>query len=131
MSVGYIYILSNPAMPELLKIGFTVGNVEERVRQLSAHSGVPNPFEIEYFCLTLDVEEVEEKTHIHFSSRRVQGREFFLVPVAEAVTLIDLLVKPIKPHRFCRFAVPVPPKHKRPVRVLVGDSLAERLRRRE
>ena len=128
MSVGYIYILSNPAMSGLLKIGLTVRDIEERVRELSAHTGVPQPFEIEYFCLTADVEEVEEKTHIHFSSCRAEGKEFFSVAVAEAVTVIDSLVKPIKPHRFCRITVPVPPKHKRPVSVLLGDSLAERLR---
>jgi hypothetical protein len=47
MSVGYIYILSNPAMQGLLKIGVTSRDVRERVTQLSAATGVPKPFEIE------------------------------------------------------------------------------------
>lgn len=102
MSVGYIYILSNPSMPGLIKIGFTNRDVKERVGQLSAATGVPKPFEIEYYCLTRDVEEVEEKSHRHFSSYRSKGKEFFSVPVIEAVKVIDSLVKTVEPDRFSR-----------------------------
>ena len=46
---GLIYILTNPAIPDLVKIGRTQ-NLEERVRSLSSHSGVPIPFEVYYSC---------------------------------------------------------------------------------
>lgn len=107
MSVHYIYILSNPAMPGLLKIGFTNRDVKERVRELSVHTGVPKPFEIEYYYLTRDVEEVEGKAHIHFSSCRAPGKEFFSVPVLEAVTVIDSLVKTVESDRFSKVTVQV------------------------
>jgi|WetSurMetagenome_2_1015567.scaffolds.fasta_scaffold13091_2 hypothetical protein len=102
MSVGYIYILSNPAMPGLLKIGFTNRDVKERVGELTAATGVPKPFEIEYYCLTGDVEEIEGIVHRHFTSKRVSGREFFLVAPFEAVELIDSLIKKVEADRFCR-----------------------------
>ena len=41
---GYVYILSNPAMPGLLKIGYTERDVQERVKELS-NTGIPSPFE--------------------------------------------------------------------------------------
>jgi len=101
MSVGYMYILSNPAMPGLIKIGFTNRDVKERVAELSAMTGVPKPFEIEYYCLTRDVEEIESAVHGHFSSKREQGKEFFSAALVEVVELIDSLVKKVEPDRFC------------------------------
>ena len=101
MSVGYIYILTNPSMTRLLKIGFTNGDVNERVRQLSAATGVPKPFDVLYYCLTRDVEEIERKVHEHFSSHRVEGKEFFSAPAIDVVMVIDSLVKKVEPDRFC------------------------------
>src|SRR5437667_5955882 len=43
---GFIYILSNPAMPDLVKIGATCGPVEKRAAEL-ATTGVPEVFKIE------------------------------------------------------------------------------------
>ena len=44
---GFVYVLSHPLMPNLLKIGFTTRQVEERVAELSAATAVPGPFIIE------------------------------------------------------------------------------------
>jgi hypothetical protein len=44
---------------DLLKIGFTCASVEDRAAELSS-TGVPRPFEIEFFQLTEDVEEVKK-----------------------------------------------------------------------
>ncbi|MDB2668780.1 GIY-YIG nuclease family protein [Alphaproteobacteria bacterium] len=40
----FVYILTNPTIPDLVKIGRTT-NLEERLRSLSSHTGVPVPFE--------------------------------------------------------------------------------------
>ena len=102
MSIGYLYILSNSAMPGLLKIGITTReDVKKRVGELSSATGVPSGFELEYFCLTRRVEEVEKDTHNRLASARIRGREFFRIDL-EAVRVVDSLVdQDIKPHRFC------------------------------
>ena len=102
MSVGYIYILSNPAMQGLLKIGITSREVRDRVTQLSAATGVPKPFEIEYYCLTRDPDEIERSTQEHFSSRRAgRKKEFYEVSLLEAVEFIDSVIKQVQPDRYC------------------------------
>jgi hypothetical protein len=112
MSIGYIYVLSNPTMPGLVKIGFTNRDVKERAGELSAATGVPQPFEIEYHCLTRDVEEIESSVQAHFASKRVPGKEFFSVELVEAVELIDSLVKNVEPDRFCRRTMSTPSEEK-------------------
>ena len=102
MSVGYVYILSNKTMPGLLKIGYTNRDVTERVRELSSASGVPTSFDIEYYCLTKDVEEIEAAIHKQFAKQYRKGKEFFSIPLVEAVKMIDTLVKTVTQDRFCR-----------------------------
>jgi hypothetical protein len=102
MGAGYIYILTNPSMPDLIKIGLTYRRVEERLLELSGATGVPTRFAVEYYCLTSDVEEVEREIHNRYSSARRPSREFFAVPLAEAIVTADSLMRPLKPDRFCR-----------------------------
>ena len=47
--VGYVYIMTNPAMPGLVKIGSTTLLPDERARQLSSSTGVPRPFQVVAF----------------------------------------------------------------------------------
>ena len=74
-----VYILTNPAMPNLVKIGFTE-NIEERLRQLSSHAGVPIPFECFYACEVKNAEIVENGLHDGFKDFRINPRrEFFKI----------------------------------------------------
>lgn len=101
-------MLSNPASPGLLKIGFTTHTVEERAARLSAASGVVKPFQIEYWRLTLNADEVEDVIHDHFKHCRVNGkREFFAADVDEVIAEIDSRIQE-PPSRYRR----VPPKPK-------------------
>ena len=89
MSVGYIYVLSNPKMPRLLKIGFTCVSVERRCREISSATGVPHEFTIEYFRLTEDAEDAEETIHRELEAYRVnENREFFAVDIAVVIAAI-------------------------------------------
>lgn len=46
MSEGYVYILTNPSMPGVVKVGKTTGAVEARCRALQG-TGVPCAFDAE------------------------------------------------------------------------------------
>lgn len=64
-------------MPEYIKIGFTHGDVQERIKQLD-RTGTPLPFEV-YYAATVENAEKEEKwLHSIFADRRARdSREFF------------------------------------------------------
>ena len=102
MSVGYIYVLSNSSISGLFKIGFTNRDVKERVQELSASTGVPTPFEIEYYCLTRDVELIELEVHKRLFKYRQPGKEFFAVSLEKVVNVIDSLIKTVEPDRFSK-----------------------------
>ena len=64
-------------MREYIKIGFTHGDVKERLKQLD-RTGVPLPFEV-YYAATVENAKQEEKwLHSVFADRRARvSREFF------------------------------------------------------
>jgi len=102
MSVGYIYVLSNSAMPGLIKIGFTNRDVKERAQELSAATGVPTLFEVEYHCLTRNVENVEVEVHKRLSKYQQPGKEFFSISLVQAVDIIDSLIQQVESDRFSK-----------------------------
>lgn len=85
LAKGYIYILSNPAMPGLLKIGLTMRTVPDRVAELSAATGVPSAFTVEAYFESSDPPTHEKSVHRKLHKRRVAGKEFFRVRLDEAV----------------------------------------------
>lgn len=90
VAVGYMYILSNASMGDLLKIGYTCGSVDARAKELAAATGVPSEFVVEYFYLTSDVETVEQLAHEELAPfRHNTRREFFAVSITEALNTIQ------------------------------------------
>ncbi len=74
---GYVYFLTNRAMPDLVKIGHTAGDVVDRIRQLNS-TGVPAAFELFACFLVSDAPGLEKRLHELFGSCRFVGnREFF------------------------------------------------------
>ncbi|MDZ4746769.1 MAG: GIY-YIG nuclease family protein [bacterium] len=72
-----VYILTNESMPGYVKIGYTTGDVQERLRQLDK-TGVPLPFEVYYAATVEDAYREEKWLHSIFDDRRVRAnREFF------------------------------------------------------
>jgi len=88
-AVGRVYVLSNKAMPGLLKIGYTMNTVEGRVKELSSATGVPSEFCIEYQVECRDAAGVEALVHEALqNSRHNNSREFFSISLTEAVEVI-------------------------------------------
>lgn len=73
-----VYVLTNAAMPGLVKIGVTSQlDLESRLKQLYT-TGVPVPFECYYACRVLVEKSVEENLHFAFGAFRINAnREFF------------------------------------------------------
>jgi hypothetical protein len=89
---GIIYILTNPIMPGIIKIGKTnQEDVKLRMAQLYS-TGVPLPFECEYAAKVKDIDVVERALHTAFSPDRINPkREFFEIEANQAIAIIKLL----------------------------------------
>lgn len=85
-----IYVLTNEAMPGLVKIGFTTTSVEQRIRELDG-TGIPLSFECFYAAVVREGKWVEKKIHDLFRDVRVRfNREFFRVDPERVRTAISL-----------------------------------------
>lgn len=65
-TVGFVYVLSNKAIPEMVKIGMTDRLSENRAKELW-RTGVPLPFKVEYRLLTSHPKKVETESAIQKS----------------------------------------------------------------
>ena len=92
-NLGIIYILTNPAMPGLVKIGKTSrDSVDGRLSELYS-TGVPVPFECEFAGRVKNETEVERRFHIAFGPYRINpNREFFEIEPEQAITLLQLMI---------------------------------------
>ncbi len=88
--IGFIYVLSNPSMPGLLKIGVTEGRVENRIKELSRPTGVPTPFRGEFHLPVYEIpRDAERRVHKHLDPWRDSNhREFFRIDPEVARILI-------------------------------------------
>ncbi len=111
MAKGFVYVLTNAAMPGMVKIGFTMKMPTERAAELST-TGVPQPFEVEYYCLVEEPASLEAQVHRAMAAARQNAdREFFKASVAEAVSGILASAKSVE-HSWSRapLARPRPPR---------------------
>jgi hypothetical protein len=86
--IGYIYVLSNEAFSDILKIGKTTRTPQERAVELNT-TGVPLPFKVEYAAISTDVDVHEIEIHGKLASLRLSDREFFRVKLSDAVNAIS------------------------------------------
>ncbi|MFK4132123.1 GIY-YIG nuclease family protein [Pseudomonas luteola] len=81
--MGYVYIMSNPSLPKLIKLGKTK-NLANRRQQLSRTS-TPFPFNIEFSLESNCHDELEKKAKQYFARFRInKNREFFEIDVNTA-----------------------------------------------
>jgi len=87
-----VYVLTNPAMPGLVKIGKTTQlEVEDRMKQLYG-TGVPVPFDCAFACQVKDASEVERSLHFSFGNSRINpNREFFKIEAERVIAILKLL----------------------------------------
>jgi hypothetical protein len=87
MNPGYVYILINPSLPGLIKIGKTTRDSRERARELYS-SGVPTPFQLAFEIFSEEHDKLEKDVHSQLLDFRVsRNREFFQYPLDKAIKL--------------------------------------------
>jgi hypothetical protein len=91
--LGVVYVLTNPAMPGLVKIGKTArDSVDARLNELYS-TGVPVPFECVFAGKIEDEDKVERAFHTAFGPYRINPkREFFQIEPEQAIALLALMV---------------------------------------
>lgn len=94
MPMGFVYVLFNPEMPGKVKIGLTTTTSENRAKNLY-ETGVPARFHVVYDELVRDCGLVEHLMHERFKGfRKNKGREFFEIPIKDAVRALQQVAKP-------------------------------------
>ena len=93
MEYGIVYLLTNPVMPGLVKIGMTTQEgIDKRMKELYT-TGVPIPFECKFACKVKksDCLKIEKALHKAFDPQRInQNREFFRINVEQAQAILEL-----------------------------------------
>lgn len=85
---GYVYVLTNPAMPGVVKIGRTRRDPRTRLRELSSATGVPVPFRLAGAVRAKDADAAEREIHERLRHKRVsRRREFFRCDAEEALAI--------------------------------------------
>ena len=90
---GLVYVLTNPAMPGIVKIGLTTRpKIEDRLKELFT-TNVPVPFKCEFACQVDDCNKVETALHKAFRPYRFPQREFFKIEPEQAIAILELFEK--------------------------------------
>ena len=90
-SKGFVYILINPSMPGLLKIGKTTRNPADRAKEISAATGVATPFIVAYKIEVNDCDFCEQYIHKLLESQgsRVNmARELFEADMTDVINAL-------------------------------------------
>lgn len=80
---GWVYVMTNLAMPGLVKVGFSTKDPQLRAKELDG-TGLPHPFIVAYDALLEEPRQVEMGVHRELAQHR-EAKEFFKVSVEVAV----------------------------------------------
>ena len=94
--VGAIYILVNPAFPNLVKIGYA-DDVQKRVKTLNSNSGLPDPYHV--YALYMVKKRLEDlRLHelidtLDSSLRHSKNREFYEMDAEKAFSILSAIAQ--------------------------------------
>jgi hypothetical protein len=89
---GYLYVLTNPYMRGLVKIGCTDRTPRQRADELSQATGVPGRFKVERSWPLEDAHAFERGVHAGLAAYRVSG-EHFQLSVTTAIERIETMLR--------------------------------------
>ncbi len=88
---GHVYVLINPSLDGLLKIGKTTRAPIDRAKELSSSTGVPTPFVVAYDAYFPDCSKAEQYVHVKLESKGYRlspNKEFFDAPLKDVIDAI-------------------------------------------
>lgn len=88
---GWVYVITNKAMPGLVKVGYSMKDPELRAAELN-HTGSPHPYDVDYEVLVEEPYSVEQMAHGRLIDRR-EGKEWFRCSVEEAISEIKAIIQ--------------------------------------
>lgn len=83
---GWVYVISNKAMPGVVKVGYSLKDPSLRARELD-NTGAPHPYVVDYEVLTEEPREIERAAHAALREVR-EGREWFKCTAERAIVAI-------------------------------------------
>ncbi len=86
MARGWVYVITNLAMPGLVKVGYTLKDPILRAQELN-HTGAPHPYAVYYDVLVHEPRALEQKLH-HLLLNVREGKEWFRLTPVEAARKI-------------------------------------------
>jgi len=89
---SWVYILSNPSIPNQYKIGSTSKTPDIRAKQIAKSTGVPTPFIVEFGFHCFNAETAEREIHKSLKGCRVsRDKEFFKISLIEAKQVVETI----------------------------------------
>ncbi|MCW5829573.1 MAG: GIY-YIG nuclease family protein [Deltaproteobacteria bacterium] len=91
MAAGFVYVLFNPAVPELVKVGRTSNEPDERAEQISSATGTPGRWYVVFYRKFRDSITAERKVHDLLDQRAPRHhkrKELFETPPVVAIDCI-------------------------------------------
>lgn len=87
---GWVYVITNKAMPGLVKVGYSMKDPDLRAAELN-NTGSPHRFVVDYETLVEEPRDVEQTVHGLLSGLR-ESKEWFHCSVEEAIAAIKSVV---------------------------------------
>ena len=86
---GWVYVISNRGMPDIVKVGFSTKDPELRAAELN-HTGSPHPYLVEYELLIDEPRDIEQRVHLELRQKH-EAKEWFRCSAEHAVAAIKTI----------------------------------------
>jgi len=87
---GWVYVITNKAMPDLIKIGFSTKDPELRAKEFDGTAS-PHPYIVEFDILVKNPREFEQKIHALLKGVH-ERKEWFRCSLAHAVRIVKSVI---------------------------------------
>ena len=103
----FVYVLTNPSMPGIVKIGFTTTSPQQRIKEINSATGVIEKWNLEWSVECTEAHDLEKKTHEYLKEFRVsKNREGFYLHPTQAIAAVQKInEEAIQDKLFCMLTI--------------------------